>query len=249
MACSMSDSKRTLVRAVLAVYPDKRKIVEQRKREGRRIWNHPEFIWEQLLRSFSTMGNSRGKRLMDEPELHDQVTFCVLAGMGPKARHARLRATLSAALVRMAERKADWLCQNFLRIQQDGGLDKVKATVCACKGRDAKIAFLLTFDGIGPKYARNILMDAYHPEFRDSIAYDDRLKKIADALGMKFAKYEDAERFFLDVAGRVGLNGWELDRLLYNAKEAIVSQIANDRHAVVLRANDRFRGRPRRSCG
>jgi hypothetical protein len=52
-----------------------------------------------------------------------------------------------------------------------------KADLCTQPGRDGKIAFLKTFHGIGDKYARNILMDVYHREFRDSIAYDERLKK------------------------------------------------------------------------
>ena len=132
----------------------------------------------------------------------------------------------------MAERKAEWLCANFRRIQRDGGPDKVKAMLCACAGRDGKIAFLLTFDGIGPKYARNILMDAHHREFRDSIAYDERLKKVAEALGLKFARYEDAKFSFLDVARSAGLNGWELDRLLYNATEQILARIADPRPIV-----------------
>ena len=225
----MPDPKRTLVRAVRAVYPFHRTTIERLKREGRRIWNGPDFMWEQLLRSFATMGNSRGKRLIEDPSLHDRVSYKAVAGMAPRQRRALLCKTLAAAPVRMAERKADWLCKNFHRIQRDGGPDKVKAMLCACAGRDGKIAFLLTFDGIGPKYARNILMDAHHCEFRDSIAYDERLKKIAKALGLKFARYEEAEIFFLDAARSTGLNGWELDRLLYNATDQILAGIADPR--------------------
>jgi hypothetical protein len=223
----MSDPKRTLVRVVGVVYPAHRAVVEKRKREGRVIWRAADFIWEELLRSFSTMGNSQGKRLMEDATLHDRVAYPVIARLKPRQRGAMLRCTLAAASVRMADRKADWLCRNFKRIQRDGGPDHVKGMLCGCSGRDAKIAFLLTFDGIGPKYARNILMDAYHPEFRECIAYDQRLTKIAETLGLKFKKYEDAEQFFLDVARGAGLNGWELDRLLYNATEDIVKRIEN----------------------
>jgi hypothetical protein len=157
----MTDPLQTLVQAVRAVYPAYRAVVEQRKREGRQIWNTPDFIWEQLLRSFSTMGNARGARLMTDATLHDCVTYHVIARLTPKQRRAILCKTLAAAPVRMAERKADWLCKNFRRIQRDGGPDKVKTMLCACLGRDEKIAFLRTFHGIGPKYARNILMDAF----------------------------------------------------------------------------------------
>jgi hypothetical protein len=37
---------------------------------------------------------------------------------------------------------------------------------------------------------------------------------VANALRLKFSRYEDAERFFLDAAEAAGLSGWELDRLL-----------------------------------
>ena len=220
----MPDPKRTLVRAVCAVYPARRADLEKRKRQGRTIWNAPDFIWEQLLRSFSTMGNSLGKLLMEDATLHDRVTYSAVARLTPRERRATLRLTLAAARVRMAERKADWLCSNFQRIERDGGPDNVKAMLCSCSGRAAKIDFLLTFDGIGDKYARNILMDAYHREFRDSIAYDVRLMKIAKELNLKFANYEEAERFFLNVAKAAGLNGWELDRLLYNATDDILAR-------------------------
>ena len=147
----MSDPKRTLVRAVRAVYPAHRSTIERLKRDGRRIWNDPDFMWEQLLRSFATMGNSRGKRLIEEQSLHDCVRYKAVERLAPKQRRAILHKTLAAAPVRMAERKADWLCKNFRRIQRDGGPDEMKAMLCACAGRDRKIAFLLTFDGIGPK--------------------------------------------------------------------------------------------------
>jgi endonuclease III len=193
------------------------------------------------------MGNSRGATLMTDASLHDCITYQAIARLTPKQRRAILRKTLAAAPVRMAERKADWLCKNFRRIQRDGGPDKVKTMLCACSGRDEKITFLRTFHGIGPKYARNILMDAYHREFRDSIAFDDRLKKVANALGLKFSRYEDAERFFLDVAGAAGLSGWELDRLLYNAIEKILPEIV--RHSSNnLRVVARPSPRRRRGC-
>jgi hypothetical protein len=93
----LPDAQRILVRAVRAVYPAHRSTIERVKREGPRIWKAPDFIWEQLLRSFSTMGNSRGARLMTEPTLHDGVTYDVLAGLSPARRRTVLRKTLARA--------------------------------------------------------------------------------------------------------------------------------------------------------
>lgn len=221
----MLTPETTLVQAVRTVYPYHRANIERLKRDGRRLWRVSHFIWEQLLRSFSTMGNARGLRLMYEPSLHDRVTYDAIAHLGPKKRGKLLSDTLAAAPVRMAKQKAGWLCANFDRIRRDGGPDKVKADLCACSGRDAKIRFLQTFDGIGDKYSRNIMMDAYHREFRDSIAFDGRLKKIANAQDLHFDSYHYAEQYFLDAAHSAGLNGWELDRLLYHATDEVLGEI------------------------
>ena len=175
------------------------------------------------------MGNARGIRLMREASLHDCVTYRTIATLSPQRRRKVLSATLASASVRMAARKAAWLCDNFKRITREGGPDAVKADLCSRPGRDGKIAFLKTFHGIGDKYARNIMMVAYHPEFRDSIAFDERLKKVAKALDLEFKKYLDAERFFLEVAHDAGLNGWELDRLLYHATDDVLGGIASAR--------------------
>src|SRR4051794_39453478 len=103
----MPNEKRTLVRAVRKVYPNHRATIERLKRDGRRLWKEPNFIWEQLLGSFATMGNSRGARLMREPSLHDCVAYEAIADLTPKRRRKILSATLAAAPVRMAERKTD----------------------------------------------------------------------------------------------------------------------------------------------
>jgi hypothetical protein len=69
------------------------------------------------------------------------------------------------------------------------------------------------------------MMDAYHPDFRDSIALDVRVKKVADALGIDVAPYEAAEQFFIAAAARAGINRWELDRLLYTFTDDVLTAI------------------------
>ena len=97
-----------------------------------------------------------------------------------------------------------------------GGPAAARSSLLSCCGRAAKLAFLDAFKGIGPKYARNIMMDVYHPEFRDSIAIDVRIKGISTVLGVSFSSYEEEEAFYLAVAQEAGLSGWELDRILFN---------------------------------
>ena len=58
----------------------------------------------------------------------------------------------------------------------------------ACREKTAKIQFLKTFKGIGQKYARNMMMDVYDKDFRDSIAIDARIDGILDKLGLKLSR-------------------------------------------------------------
>jgi hypothetical protein len=52
-----------------------------------------------------------------------------------------------------------------------------------------------------------------------------RLKKIANAQDLHFDSYHYAEQYFLDAAHSAGLNGWELDRLLYHATDEVLGEI------------------------
>jgi hypothetical protein len=69
------------------------------------------------------------------------------------------------------------------------------------------------------------MMDVYHEEFRDSIALDVRIKAISEALGLSFATYVEHESFYLAVARQAGLNGWELDRLLFNFRREVEAKL------------------------
>jgi hypothetical protein len=194
--------------------------VKQKLAEGKtRVseLDDPDFVWYELLLSFSTMGNSRGKHgLIDNPENFARVQFKHLERLkSSEARLEELQVVLHAAKVRMPDRKAEWLSAAFDRIAAMGGPAAAKLELQNKKWRAGKIEFWREFDGIGEKYSRNIMMDVYHPEFRNSIAVDARIKKISKALGLSFRNYGDAEQFFLSVAQQVAIEGWGLDRIMY----------------------------------
>ncbi len=71
-------------------------------------------------------------------------------------------------------------------------------------------------------------MDVYHRDFHDAIAVDERIKKITKALGYSFkpAEYDEHERFYQDIAKKAGLQGWELDRLLFNYTDHFLAAIS-----------------------
>lgn len=199
--------------------------LERLKLEHRSL-QREDFLWHFLLQSFATMGRSSGWRgLIGERSNYDQVTFEALSRLDDADRERTVRAVCRKAKIRMPDKKADFILGCFRLIRDMGGLNEAKSRLLAQEGRDGKIKFLLQFPGIGPKYARNIMMDVYHEDFRDSIAVDARIKSISEALGVSFKSYQEHEAFFLEVARLAGLNGWELDRLMYHFKDDFEREI------------------------
>lgn len=94
-------------------------------------------------------------------------------------------------------------------------------------------------------------MDAYHPDFRDTIAIDLRIQKITEALGHSFKpnEYDEHERFYQEIAGEAGLRGWELDRLLYGYTDhflAVISASGGERRAGCVDVSDEEEMTPER---
>jgi hypothetical protein len=198
------------------------------KANGRRSMKRPDFVWRSLLQSSATRGNSRGwDGLIEDSENYDRVAFDALAGLSEKARIRTLEETLTHAKVRWSSSKARELSINYKLIERMGGLSAAKEVAMLSQGRSAKIAFMQQFKGIGPKYARNIWMDVYHPEFRNSVAVDERIKSITRKVGYSFGdhEYEAHERFYQEIAREAGLEPWELDRILYHFRWEIEEQL------------------------
>lgn len=195
-------------------------------KKGREDLQRPDFIWHFLLQSFSTMGNSRGwKGLIENQNNYVRVAFDSLSKLNARERTKVIEDVLRDARVRMPRQKAEWLSKNYDLILEMGGLEQAKDRALACLGAEAKISFMKQFRGIGDKYARNIWMDVYHSDFHNSIAVDERIKRITNALGCTFANYAEHERFYLEIAREVNLHGWELDRLLYNYKDVFLAEL------------------------
>jgi hypothetical protein len=219
-------SKKRLVSVVRSLAAEKRNELERLKQEYSGL-ARSDFLWHYLLQSFSTMGRASGwYGLIGNQENYQRVTYDALAALTSEAREVQVREVCRAAGIRMPDIKADYILRCFEYVQRLGGPEAAKAILLAQPGRDAKIRFLESFPGIGPKYARNIMMDVYHEDFWDSVALDVRIKAISDALGLSFASYTEHESFYLDVAREAGVNGWELDRLLFNFRPEVESRLA-----------------------
>jgi len=217
--------RENLLKIIKDMAEKKKSKLTELKNEHKNL-ERPDFIWHYLLQSFSTMGNSRGWHgLICNPNNYKKVRFIALAELNPQQRLSVLERVLADAKVRMPLKKAQWLAGNYDYINSLGGLKLAKEKLLNIPGKEAKIAFLKTFDGIGDKYARNIMMDVYHEDFRNSIAIDDRIKTISNELGLSFTTYKEHEEFYLKIAHEAGMNGWELDRLMYNFKDEILERL------------------------
>jgi hypothetical protein len=104
--------------------------------------------------------------------------------------------------------------ENRRLILKFGGLAAAQEKMLSQRGREAKIAYLKRFKGIGDKYARNIWMDMYDRDFQETIAIDSRIGAILKAIGVQGA-YDQQESGLREVAREAGLQPWELDRILY----------------------------------
>ena len=202
-----------------------RERLEELKTEQRNL-NRTDFIWHYMLVSFSTMGNSRGYYgLIDNQANYREVTYDAIKMIEPEERLAHIQKILSKAKVRKADQKAPWVVENFNRIEKMGGLERVKESAFSSKGSRGKIHFLMQFAGIGNKYGRNIWMDVYHPDFHDHIAIDSRIENITEKMGYTFKTYEQHESFYIEIAHEANLEGWELDRLLYNYEKYFLNEL------------------------
>ncbi|MCX7411136.1 MAG: hypothetical protein NTZ32_23925 [Planctomycetales bacterium] len=217
--------RNKLVTVVRTLAVEQRAELERLKQEASGL-ARPDFIWHYLIQSFSTMGRAYGWHgLVGNQDNYRHVTYPVLAALSPEARKQQVHQICRVARIRMPDRKANFILACFDYVQQLGGPENAKSLLLAECGRDAKIRFLRTFPGIGPKYARNIMMDVYHEDFRDSIALDVRILAISEKLGLSFPTYAAHEEFYLGVACEAGLNGWELDRLLFNFRLVVEERL------------------------
>jgi hypothetical protein len=226
-AMSKEIKRENLVNLLRNITPEMKRKLRELKRDRHEIKSN-DFIWRSLLASIATLGNERGYQgLIANEENYCRITFEALSKIPTKKRLKHIERVLRDAKVRMPAQKSRWLNKNYELVVARGGVEKVSEIALSLKGADAKIRFLKTFQGIGDKYARNIWMDVFHKDFRDSMAIDLRINQITQALGYKFKTYEEHERFYQEIAREAGLLTWEVDRLLYNYKDFFLAGIAD----------------------
>ena len=223
---SAPNSREQLIKVVSAMADKYRDFLETGKHSGTDL-ARPDFIWHAFLMGAATMGNANGYAgLIENPDNYNQVQFEKLVTLSPEERSATIEQALRAAKVRWAHSKAGYLSTNVDRILELGGLEAARDMLISAQGREGKIKYLASFAGIGPKYARSVLMDTYHEDFRDSLALDTRIQKITNALNLTFPNYQSHEDFYVEAAHEAGINGWEMDRILYYYTDEVLQSLS-----------------------
>lgn len=223
MKDALMEAHRSLADIARRLAREEKARLDQLKAEHGQL-ARPDFLWHYLLQSFATMGRAAGWRgLIGNASNYRRVRFDALHSLPAAKRETQVRDVCWAAKIRMPDKKAEYILTCFDRVKSMGGPEEAKRMLLAELGRDGKIRFLRTFHGIGDKYARNIMMDVYHEDFRDSIAIDSRIKEISTRWAINFKSCGEYELFYLSVARDAGLNGWEMERLLFNFKDRFLS--------------------------
>src|SRR4029077_20704550 len=117
---------------------DHRKKILALKQESKKL-RRRDFIWEELLRTLSVTGNSRGlSGLMETPENHESVSYARLRKRPRPRRRRIIESTLRDARVRWAKKKARWLSENFDVIENVGGPRAFTKKLLSQRGKEGK---------------------------------------------------------------------------------------------------------------
>lgn len=182
-------------------------------------WENPDILWHLLLQSFATQGrSSAADEFLNNASIYNLVKLEYLDSLSESERMDSVTKAVTRGGLRFPDKKAKYIISAFHKIKKLGGLSIVKQKIDNSESAKTIIQFLKTFDGIGDKYSRNLMMDIYHPKFKNFIAIDERIKNIslANNLPFKEGDYDEHEAFYLAIARSLKIEGWELDRLMYH---------------------------------
>lgn len=181
----------------------------------------PDWPWNGIVLSAATLGGSWRWDKRVKPIYDAELSWAALDGLSMEERRERFN-----KVGRYWRRTSAFLEHMYGRLLQEGGPKAARSKLAAMTGGEA-ITFWSAFDGVGPKYARNIMMDVHHPSFRKNhFAIDSRIQKLLPVLGYSGPKRYDAmESFLTELAADIGIDGWDLDRLLYQRHDDLIAHL------------------------
>lgn len=217
---------------VREIYISHREVIDKEREYSLKRTGHPDVLWRELVKNIIGQGSDAGlQRLNTIVDVPSVLSYEALLALPEEQRAAEIEATLRSGGVRWPAMKAPWIAENVAKMKRRHGPANALALFEEAPGREGKIAFLKRFAGVGDKVSRNIPMNLYHPEFRDSIAIDARISGISKRLGLRPRGYDLEERWYVTAAHEAGLDGWTLDRLLYHAHAVFIDRLEQARAA------------------
>jgi hypothetical protein len=191
--------------------------LERMRREATQFGDHPDWPWIGRVQSAATHGGSWRWEEKVRPIYESKLSWSAISEILPSERRERLE-----TVGRFWDKTATWLEQAYIKIQSAGGPEALRDRLNLMPAKEV-ISFWKSFQGFNEKYARNIMMDIYHPNFRnDFFAIDSRLEALLPILGYVGKRnYLSREKFLFDLSGDVGVIAWDLDRLLYSKHKEI----------------------------
>jgi hypothetical protein len=193
------------------------------------LWQNAGAFWEKILSNQMHIG-SNSKTLIKRKGTDEFIfasDFDKLSKLDNKAQKELLLKFVPGGRKVSKETKVLRLINAIDLISAKGGLNSIFNPHIK---KDGIIGSLMSIEGIGPKQARNIPMDLYHPEFRNGcIPIDENWKKLARYIGYNWSKSEKHEQDIIEwrnkYIGREKIQeDWELDRLVYFALNDSESQ-------------------------
>jgi hypothetical protein len=195
-------------------------------------WKNPDTFWVKILTNQMHVGsNSRVlTKRMSTDEFKVASNFHEFAKLDKKSQKELLDKFVPGGRNVSKEKKIIRLTTAVDLILSKGG---IKSTFGSKMTKKDLIDILTSIEGIGPKQARNIPMDLYHPAFRNgSIPIDENWRKIAKYLGFKWDNSERHEHDIIEwrdkYIGRDTIkDDWDFDRLIYWALNEKSSNVRN----------------------
>ncbi len=182
---------------------------------------HPDWPWTGFISSYATYGGSANWTKKIEPRM-DEFKWDRVCRLSDSDRAELFYAVPNP---RRRSQTLPRIEAVFQSIKKEGGPAKVRDRFAKAFSTEAWMNMLMAYPGIGLKYARNFGMDVYHRLVRDHFAVDSRLFDILWELTFSKPSFDRAESILKDLAMRLDIDNWGLDRVLYSQSDVILPEL------------------------